>query len=180
MAIPPSIQPALWNAAAERVLRSGVSHVASFYRPGQEPPSPPSPPPPPAPPGPRHPLASATRRTRENWPTPGPRKATKSPGTPIQKPSHASALGPFPERFSESLEFARARARAPNAAAVDDEGRGGEGGGGEGGCGQGDAMRRRGWHRAQNQPRRAAWRAACCCLGARANLGLGISGISPG
>jgi hypothetical protein len=36
-------------------------------------------------------------------------------------------------------------------------------------------MRRRDWHRgAEPAPRWAAWRAACCCLGARANFQFGI------
>jgi hypothetical protein len=74
------------------VLRSGASRVDSFYRPGPEPP--------PAPPGPGILWPHSPRPNTAPWAPPPPRKAPQSAGNPMQKPSHASALGPFAERFA--------------------------------------------------------------------------------
>jgi hypothetical protein len=69
------------------VLRSGASHVASFYRPGPEPP----PPPPPAPASPpRAPASSDLARQG-----PPERAPPQAPGKPRKALDHASALGPL-------------------------------------------------------------------------------------
>jgi hypothetical protein len=54
-------------------------------------------PPRPGPSPPQAPASAGQARTAHqgNGPAPGPRKAPKGPGTPMRKPSQASALGPF-------------------------------------------------------------------------------------